>query len=75
MNLMGACRNCLAKWMCLEAWKARPGSKFKHLTYENAKLLVNGNTNIAKPKATAAQLVSCVATLCCSSCHGIQLKT
>eukprot|EP00750_Incisomonas_marina_P009039 INCI15781.1.p1 GENE.INCI15781.1~~INCI15781.1.p1 ORF type:complete len:889 (-),score=161.10 INCI15781.1:420-3086(-) len=56
MNLMGACRNCLAKWMCLEAWKARPGSKFKHLTYENAKLLVNGNTNIAKPKATAAQL-------------------
>lgn len=57
MNLTGACRNCLAKWVSLEAWKSSTHSQYKHLTYADAKKIVYGDVKIAKPAVSPEEMV------------------
>ena len=56
MNLTGACRNCLAKWIALAAWDGPTNSKLKRIDYAAAKQLIYGDSKIVKTPVTPEEM-------------------
>jgi hypothetical protein len=43
MDVAGACRDSLAKWVTWAAWAGPPTSRYKRITYQQGSKLVFGN--------------------------------
>ena len=75
MNMTGACRNCLAKWLAIEGWKGPDHSPYKSLDYDGAKALVYGAVKVAKPAATKQEMARSLAvpqTICHSALNWLR---